>query len=363
VNKPPPSFLVIRRDNIGDLICTTPLIRALRQQHPEARICALVNSYNAPVLADNPDVNAVFAYTKAKHRPPGTSSAKVYWDRLRLFAQLRKMHFDYAIMAAPRFQPRLLRLARLVGARHIIGFSEPDARGSAHIDIGVPYGPTPSPLHEVEDVFRLLEPLAIGGPPPAVQVQPDKLETERARNALRQAMPRPPQLLVGVHISARKPSQRWPAANFVELMKRLHQEKNAAFMLFWSPGDSANPLHPGDDDKAQEILQALHSIPVLPYATQNLGQLIAGLALCDIVVCSDGGAMHIAAGLNKPILSFFGKSDAARWHPWGVPHVVLQPETREVSEISVESALQAFCKLVASSNSTSVSSTGQFSFP
>ncbi|MHB1292092.1 MAG: O-antigen ligase family protein, partial [Sulfuricella sp.] len=114
-----PQFLVIRRDNIGDLICTTPLIHALRQQYPGATICALVNSYNAPVLANNPDIDAVFAYTKAKHRPPGTSVAGVYWDRLQLFARLRRMRFDYAILAAPRFQPRLLRLARLAGARRI----------------------------------------------------------------------------------------------------------------------------------------------------------------------------------------------------------------------------------------------------
>jgi ADP-heptose:LPS heptosyltransferase len=338
-------ILVIRRDNIGDLVCTTPLIHALREHYPTATITALVNSYNAPVLANNPDVDAVFAYTKAKHRPSGTTYAKVYWNRLRLFAQLRKMHFDYAILAAPRFQPRLLRLARLVGARHIIGFTEPDARGSEHIDIGVPYGPTRPPLHEVEDVFRLLAPLEISAPPPSVLVRPDKFEVESARNTLRQAVPYQPELLVGVHISARKPSQRWPIPNFVGIMKRLHQENGAAFMLFWSPGDSGNPLHPGDDAKAREILEALQGIPVLPYATRNLGQLIAGLSLCDIVVCSDGGAMHIAAGLGKPILCFFGKSDVTRWHPWGVPHVTLQPETREASDISVESALQAFCKL------------------
>jgi len=33
-----PGILVIRRDNIGDLVCTTPLVRALRHQLPNARI-------------------------------------------------------------------------------------------------------------------------------------------------------------------------------------------------------------------------------------------------------------------------------------------------------------------------------------
>lgn len=349
MNHAPPSsgprFLVIRRDNIGDLICTTPLIHALRQHYPGATICALVNSYNAPVLANNPDIDAVFAYTKAKHRPPGSSAARIYWARLRLFARLRKLRFDYAILAAPRFQPRLLRLARLAGARHIIGFTEPDARGSGRIDTGVPCGPLPSPLHEVEDVFRLLEPLGIGGPPPSARIHPGQDELAQAREALQRVMPLPPTLLVGVHISARKPSQRWPAQHFAALMKRLHEEHDAAFMLFWSPGDANNPLHPGDDAKAREIIAATTGMPVLAYPTQDLGQLIAGLSLCDRVICSDGGAMHIAASLGKPLLCFFGKSDCARWHPWGVPHQLLQPPSLEVADISVADALEGFEKV------------------
>lgn len=339
-----PRFLVIRRDNIGDLVCTTPLIHALRQHYPEATICALVNSYTAPVLANNPDIDAVFAYTKAKHRPLGTSVLKVYWDRLRIFAQLRRMRFDYAILAAPGFQPRLLRLARFAGAQRIVGF-EPDTPSTARIDIGVPYGPI-YPPHEAEDVFRLLAPLGISGPPPSAQVCPQAHEVACAKEALHRAIPLQPPLLIGVHISARKPSQRWSTQNFAALIKHLHLEHNAGFMLFWSPGNSSNPLHPGDDAKAHEIIAATKGIPVLAYPTQELGQLVAGLSLCDMVICSDGGAMHLAAGLGKPILSFFGKSDATRWHPWGVPHRILQPTSQNVSDISVEDAMTGFANLL-----------------
>lgn len=337
-----PSFLVVRRDNIGDLICTTPLIHALRQHYPGANICALVNSYNAPVLANNPDVDSVFAYTKAKHRPAGVSAARVYWDRLKLFARLRKMHFDYAILAAPRFQPRLLRLAKFAGARHIVGFTEGDHRAGRHIDVGVPYGSPISPLHEVEDVFRLLAPIGISGCPPSALIHPGEEEIAEARTVRQNSLPQTSRQLIGVHVSARKPSQRWPAQNFAATMQRLHENYGAAFMLFWSPGDTNNRLHPGDDAKAEAIIQATAGLPVLAYPTRNLGQLIAGLSLCDKVICSDGGAMHIAAGLNKPMVCFFGKSDATRWHPWGVPHVLLQPESLDVADISVEQALRAF---------------------
>ena len=56
----PRKILVIRRDNIGDLVCTTPLLAALRARFPDAWIGVLANSYNAPVLSGYPHVNDVF---------------------------------------------------------------------------------------------------------------------------------------------------------------------------------------------------------------------------------------------------------------------------------------------------------------
>lgn len=343
-HQPGPKFLIIRRDNIGDLVCITPMFRAIREHFPNATICALVNSYNTPVLQNNPDIDAVFAYTKAKHRPQGKSIIRVYWERLSLLAKLRSMHFDYAILATPRFQPRSLRYARLIKPRHIIGFTEEGYPQAQKITIKVPYH-LPRPMHESEDSFRLLGPLGIKDNLPAVQIFADPDETEHARHALAKSFEKPPTLRIGIHISARKNSQRWPAENFVTLAKRLCQDHKASLILFWSPGDTSNPLHPGDDAKAAAIMQALPGIPITAYPTYTLRQLIGGLSLCDAVICSDGGAMHLAAGLGKPILCFFGKSDALRWHPWGVPYVLLQRPSLEVVDISVEEALAGIAQL------------------
>ena len=89
----------------------------------------------------------------------------------------------------------------------------------------------------------------------------------------------------------------------------------------------------------------LRSLPLLPVPTPDLSELVAGLSLCDRVLCSDGGAMHLAAALGKPIVCLFGRSDAARWHPWGVPHALLQPASRDVRDIGVADVLDALERL------------------
>src|SRR5262249_48936101 len=98
-----PRILVIRRDNIGDLVCTTPLLAALRERYPTGYIAALVNTYNRAVLDRNPSIDVVYAYEKGKHRAAGRSLLSVYGDRIRLLLALRREKFDYAILATPGF--------------------------------------------------------------------------------------------------------------------------------------------------------------------------------------------------------------------------------------------------------------------
>lgn len=315
-------ILVIRRDNIGDLVCTTPLLRALRQRFPQAWIGALVNSYNAPVLAGNPDVSEVLAYRKAKHREPGESLLAAHAARLRLVWRLRRMGIDDVILAAPAQQPSALRFARWIAPRRILGGRD---------------APLP---HEVEKVFAALAAYGIAGPPPACRVVADAQRVAALRARLPAGFAGRP--LIALHVSARKPSQRWPAERHVALLRALHARLGAAFLLFWSPGAADNPRHPGDDAMAAAITAQCRDLPLCALPTPELADLIAGLACAGQVVCSDGGAMHLAAGLGKPIVCFFGRSDAPRWHPWGVPHVLLQKESGEVADITVAEA-EAAC--------------------
>jgi ADP-heptose:LPS heptosyltransferase len=326
---PVPRILIIRRDNIGDLVCTTPLIAALRRRFPQGWIGALVNSYNAPVLDGNPDLDEVFIYTKAKHRGTGESLPGILWRRLTMMHRLRQMRLDDVIIATTSPQPRQVRLAHWLKPKRVIGFGE--IKG---LDVALPLDD--AGRHEVEDVFRVAAIYGITGSPPPCSVYAPV------------AGPPASNLTVGIHISARKPSQRWPAERFAEVIKSLAAQCAARFVLLWSPGAEDNPLHPGDDAKAQDVLQRVGSgATVIARPTQTLAELIAALAQCDALICADGGAMHLAAGLDLPIVCLFGNSGAARWHPWGVPYRLLQKPSFDVSDITVYEVMTAFNELRA----------------
>ncbi len=332
--------LVIRRDNIGDLICTTPLFSALRARFPEARIDALVNSYNRPVLERNPDIDHVYAYTKAKHREHGESLLDIYGRRIRLMLDLRTQGYDGVVLANDGDTRRTLKLARWIAPRQVIGYAVPGEATDRRLD--TPLTVDPRHRHAVEIAFALLAPLGIQGTPPAMKLVPDPELLRAVRSRLDTQAGKVNGPTIAIHVSARKVPQRWSTERFIALMQQLHARCNARFVLLWAPGRSDNPMHPGDDDKADEIVAATTGLPVLAHRTEHLDELIAGIAACDAMICSDGGAMHVGAALGKPIVCFFGNSDAARWHPWGVPHQLLQPPSLDVNDISVAEVLAAY---------------------
>jgi len=336
--------LVVRRDNIGDLVCTTPLFSALRRQFPQGWIGALVNSYNAPVLDRNPDLDGVMAYTKLKHLAGGQGALAALGSRLAMLWRLRRMRLDAVVLATPDFVPRLARLARWLAPRQVVGFSDGSRSAARMLDWSVPVADMQG-LHEVERVFSLAARFGIAGKAPALRLTPDPQLVRKAAGGFDAG----PRLKVAVHITARRPKQRWPAERFAELIARVHARHDASVMLLWFSGALDDPRHPGDNDKAREVQRLLAGkAPLVAYGTGQLPELIGALAACDVVITPDGGALHLAAGLGKPVVALFGDSAPERWRPWGVAQRVLQPRTRDVADLSVAEVADAFADLLLS---------------
>jgi len=333
-------FLIIRRDNIGDLVCTTPLLTALRARYPNAWIGVLANAYNAPALQHNPDIDEIFAYQKRKHLPATDSVTQPKWvtrlpfvllaqatlARIAIMWRLRQRHIDTVILAAGSNDQHGRRFARWIAPQHIVS-ADAIAPGQ----------------HEVERVHSAARALAVQGAIPALTTVATAQATDAARAAFNHlttssntASP-----VIGIHISARRLKQRWPAQQWIDLIHTLHLAHRARLLLLWSPGATDHPQHPGDDALAAHILSHSKTVSIVGLPTTDLGALIGALDVCDLLVCSDGGAMHLAAGLHVPLVCLFGDSPVARWRPWASPHQVLAAPSGVVSELEVATVAQA----------------------
>lgn len=327
-------ILIIRRDNIGDLICTTPAIHALRKKFPEARIDVLANSYNADALANNPDVDEIYIYEKAKHIK-NRNKLSVWLKNLKLLIRIRKQTYDVAI-GCGSYSPSLERYTFLTGARARIGYLK-QGRSFSFYNYGIV--PAQGNIHEVVKTFNLIRYLGIEAEPGGLVLIPDfaertKFKDFRAVNYANDDKP-----IVAIAISARIKKNKWPVEKFVALIQKLLERNNVHVLLLWAPGSAHNPTFPGDDEAAAGILCRFDG-KLKGYPTPALSVLIAAVSLSDAVVTLDTGSLHIAAALKKPTVALMTKGKAPFWHPWQTKSIVLESDDK-VEDIEVDDVFNA----------------------
>ena len=309
------NILIIRRDNIGDLLCTTPLLRGLKDQLKVSRLDVVTNSYVAPVLKGSHLIDSLYIYNKLKHGH--TSFLKAAFERVRLIFNLRKNHYDYILA----FDHRALNLTRYLRKTKVLTPIQDWANQT-----------------EVERAWELGQRLGLIGVP-----GPLALPLYSSSSDIKNTQ------ILGIHISARRIRQQYPITQWIKLIRALHDiDTKLTFHIFWSPGDSKSPMHPGDDDKALILKEELKDLPVNFMSTPTLESLIESIQTCGSMIMADGGAMHIAAALNRPIVALFGDSNPKRWRPWGVPYKILQKNTEEVKDIEPSKIIDAWLNLINS---------------
>lgn len=331
-------IIFIRRDNIGDLVCTTPAIRAVRQRFPRARLSILVNTYNAQVIANHPDIDKVYVFQKPKHALERHKFA-VLWENFKLFRQIRRESYDVAI-GCGMYNRTLSHFTFYTGARKRIGYCR-DGQGRFFYNVAIPE--TREPEHEVMKVYRLLAPLGITGEPGEMVLEPEASEVAKFAAFLatgRRHWDRP---LLALAISARIRHNRWPVAKFIALIERLLAQGAMEVLILWAPGSEKSPTYPGDDESAAEIIRRFQG-GVLAYPTFSLGALIAALHGVDAALTLDTGSLHIAAAAKKPMVALMNPGKASNWYPWHTPHRVLV-SSGKVEDIGVEEVLAAINQL------------------
>lgn len=326
-------ILVVRNDNVGDVLCSTPAIRSLRRAFPGAFLAGLVVRYSQDALQGNPDLDRVFIYEKAKHRPERNRLISLY-AQFKVLKELKGMGFDLAIGLRSAFSWSEAWLVYFTGAPFRLGYP-PAKKG----DLGYRFfynltaGPEGAEGHEVERVLRLVGSIGVAPWEERLIVSVPEAEREEGaaflkRNRIAE------EKLIGFHLSSRQAANRWPPGKFAELAGRLLRE-NYPVVLTWAPQDR---------EIAEEVL-SLAGPGVFLFPTPTLRHLGAIQERCRIFVSPDGGAMHFAAAVGTPTVGLFGETDPSDWGPWGQGHVALR-NGPQASSIPVEEVYACVQKLL-----------------
>ncbi|HEY7724949.1 MAG TPA: glycosyltransferase family 9 protein [Anaeromyxobacteraceae bacterium] len=281
-------ILVVRPDErLGDLLLTTPLLRALRRGLPGCELHVLVADRLAHV-AEGPLVDRVIAYEKRLffRRP---------WQLAGLLRDLRRQRYDAAIDAGHWFAFSLTAslLTRAAGARVQVGHD----RGQAALFLSHPVAHDPACEREVAAKLELLAPLGVAPAGPALESALGRDGALAAAVLARTAARAPFAVL---NPGARMADRRWPAAAHAAVARGL-RVRGLDVLVVWGPGE---------EEMGRAVALAAEARLAPPTGIVALASLLRRAALC---VSNDSGPMHLAVALGTPTVGIFIAGDEARW--------------------------------------------------
>jgi ADP-heptose:LPS heptosyltransferase len=309
------NILLVRLRQIGDVIFTTPAVRALRRAFPDARLTYLVEPAAAPVVQCNPHLDSVLI-------APLSTGIRRLTDDFHMMRALRRGGFDVAIDF--HGGPRAAQLTWLSGAAKRIGYTVP-GRGWIYTH-RVPRARELRPRHSVRNQWDLLAPLGIGREPDpcrdATEMPPDREAAERVRLLLGAAGVQPGAPLIVVHVSAGNRFRRWPADAFVGLLERLiTSDPTRSVILTAGPSDRLAAGAVADRTRQRLGQQGRR---ILAIRELDLLELHAAIARAALFVGGDSGPLHLASTTTTPVVALFGPTLAARSAPWRDPRHVTE---------------------------------------
>ncbi len=302
-------FLIINPFGIGDVLFTTPVIRAIKDNQPDSIIGYWCNERVGGLLKNNPRIDKIFALSRGDlKRLYHKSRREGLCKFMNLAHKIKKEGFDISLDVS--LDHRYSLISKLAGIKKRIGFNY-KKRGrflTDKIDIA-----GYQDKHVVEYYLGLLKLLSINPQDKRLELFITKEDKKLSLDLLKSIGINNGDLVIGIAAGAGASwgpdavFKHWPAVRFAQLADKLINDLNAKILIL---GDES------DRHIADTIADAMNSKPMVLAGKTTLGELIAIINDLHILVTNDGGPLHIAVALGKKTVSFFGPVDPLVYGPY-----------------------------------------------
>ncbi|MFA4993005.1 MAG: glycosyltransferase family 9 protein [Candidatus Omnitrophota bacterium] len=319
MNKTDPKFLIINPFGIGDVLFTTPVIRAIKGRYPDSFIGYWSNLRVKPILESNPQINKVFALSRGDLKKIYQESFfKAVWSAIKLTREIRKERFDICLDFS--LDHRYSLFAKILGIGRRIGFNY-KGRGrflSRRLDVDGYHD-----KHVVEYYLELLKFLDVPVSDKGLFLAVSTGGELKAKNLFAACGIEEKDLVIGIAPGAGGSwgkdavYKHWPALKFAQLGDRLVDELKAKVVIL---GDES------EREISEVIVHAMRNKPVDLVGKTGLEIFPGIIKNCNLVITNDGGPMHMAVALGVRSVSIFGPVSEAVYGPFppGSEHAVLK---------------------------------------
>ncbi|MGE5469790.1 MAG: glycosyltransferase family 9 protein [Bacteroidota bacterium] len=304
-------ILAIRLDNMGDVLMTTPALRALRAAAPDRHVTLLASPTGAVLAPFIPEIDAVAVLAGSPWLPGGAAAPRDLEASVDL---LRQAHFDAAVIFTVYSQNPLP--AAMLCWQAGIPLCLAHCRENPYRLLS-DWVPEPEP-HEIlrHEVRRQLDLVATVGASTTNERLSFRLRPEdevKAMASLWQVGLDPQRPRVVLHPGASAAARRYPPEQFATLVDLLSGHPD--IQLVFTGNAAEVELVDGIRRRLRRPVASLAGV-------LNLGELATVIAGAAVLVANNSGVVHIAAALGTPVVDIYALTNPQHI-PWGVPNRVL----------------------------------------
>lgn len=316
--KDPKKIVVMQTAKLGDMVCTTPMFRAIKEKYPEAKVFVIGNSVNKELLAGNPDVDGYFVYKNN------------FWKLLKV---IRKEKIDFACDTNPNlFGLAILYLAGVsFVAVPIIenGYSPVETRLYKILRKLVVVVPHRIGNYAPREYLRLLEPIGIF----SSRTEKHLYFSEQGESQVKKFFGEnnintESEFLVGISPSVGNKIKEWDARKFAQLADHISSQYNSVMVV---TGGS------GDIERSKEMIKMLNPNTKFIDTTGlfDLDGLKALISKLSLFISVDTGPVYIAEAYGAPTIDIIGPMDENEQPPRGEKSRIVKLEDREQPAIHI----------------------------
>jgi len=318
------NILIVRTDRIGDVVLTTPAIKAIRQFYPSSHVTVLVAPATYELVNGNPYVDEILVDDRQGRH-------KGLFGFLRLVREISSKKFDLAVVYHTKRRYNLACYAAGIPFR--LGYKN-NKFGSL---LTYPLKDTRAQgvKHEAEYCMDVLKEIGIENDDLDIFVPTQKEAEDWVLHWMQENNLKPNEFIV-VHPGASDAAKCWPIANFASLMDRLAERNALKIVLIGSPQTVSI---------AQEILRQTRQASRFLDLTgkTSLAQTASLLRRSRLLISNDSGPVHVAAGVGTSVISLFLRNQAGinaeRWKPLGPKSFILDNKL-EPGSISIDNVVE-----------------------
>jgi len=288
-------ILIVEVNWIGDVLFSTPFIRAVREANPDSYIACLAHPRCAEILEGNPRLSEIITYDEE-----GAHRSLI--GKLKLVAGLRSKRFDTAFVLHRSFTKALLVM--LAGIPERIGYA---TKNRSRI-LTKPIDEPAEDIHKVEYFLNIARSSGIS--PKSVSYEFFVTGADRAYAAalLKTGLVEAGDKVVVMCPGGNWDPKRWPKENYAALADKLIERYGVKVVMAGAKKDVK---------LAEDIKQAMKNSPIIACGRTTLKQLGALFELSDLVVANDTGPMHLAVAMKADTIALFGPTSPELTGPYG----------------------------------------------